>query len=681
MSERLYSKKLLLQNTGKAVAVGFYDPGSGNADFHLTRYNLNGSSDLTFGTNGQSIVDVSGTVDDPQTAILLSDQSIFAAGYAATRAALVKFTANGQLDVNFGNNGKFSETLYSWSCVRDILQVSDGYFLLCDTTNGSPYDVHNMRVGLIKLTVQGSLDVGFGNAGKLIYDIPLNLSNIYLKELSDKKLLIVGNFVDSTTPQSKLFFKEIESNGANLVNYGDTADDLVKIDNSSASGIRHALLNTEDKVTIISSIAESTVNFFVTRYNRDGMLDTGYGVNGSLSVDFGTDDFGQAALLQSDNKMIVAGVSDSSTISIVRLLDNGTIDTSFGVNGKAVVQAVDNDPNNQIIVTDVKANESGISVLYTKVTSSNCLMLDKNGILVSSYGVGNETDNSFSGTNKSDYLYGFDGEDSMLGGAGADLLDGGAGNDNLLSGDGNDVVYAGGGDDLIVGGDGKGDDKYFGGEGTDKIRYLSATWGISVDLGTGKAASLLNPNDKKNKDAAGIGKDTLNSIENLIAGIYSDILVGNTVANQIEGMDGGDRIDGKEGNDTLIGGAGSDTLIGGLGNDSLTGGTGNDRFVFDAMLNANSNVDMVTDFGDGSDKMVLGKSIFKFAKGIVNKDGSLNISSSILNRYLVITDNSGTWSVAYDADGAGTKSQAIKFAEVTLAGTKTTLDFSDFIVG
>ena len=161
-----------------------------------------------------------------------------------------------------------------------------------------------------------------------------------------------------------------------------------------------------------------------------------------------------------------------------------------------------------------------------------------------------------------------------------DTLTGSSGADEIYALNGNDTVYAGEGDDVIIGGDGKGNDNYFGGDGTDKIKFLSATWGISVDLGNGTAVSLINPKNKKNKDASGTGKDTLNSIENLISGNFSDILVGSAVDNQIEGMDGGDNIDGREGNDTLLGGNGNDTLIGGLGNDSLDGGSSNDTADF-----------------------------------------------------------------------------------------------------
>jgi Ca2+-binding RTX toxin-like protein len=271
-------------------------------------------------------------------------------------------------------------------------------------------------------------------------------------------------------------------------------------------------------------------------------------------------------------------------------------------------------------------------------------------------------------------------DDTIEGDDAANVLYGLSGDDEITASDGNDTVYAGGGDDVIVGGDGKGDDKYYGGEGIDTIKYLSAKWGISVDLEKGTSASLVKLTDRKNKDASETGKDKLFDIENITAGNHSDVLLGNKAANVIGGEDGHDKIYGKEGDDSLIGGGGNDTLFGGLGNDSLTGDSGNDRFAFDTKLNANiANVDVVTDFGDGEDKIALAKSIFKLPKGVVNKDGTLN-STATVNNYLIISGSDKNWSVSYDADGVGNKSQAIKFVDVTLVGQGNALTIADFVM-
>jgi Ca2+-binding RTX toxin-like protein len=68
------------------------------------------------------------------------------------------------------------------------------------------------------------------------------------------------------------------------------------------------------------------------------------------------------------------------------------------------------------------------------------------------------------------------------------------------------------------------------------------------------------------------------------------------------GWTGNDTLYGGEGNDTLDGGAHNDVLDGGAGSDTLTGGWDNDIFVLDQDA-AEGDVDYVTDFGDGADKI------------------------------------------------------------------------------
>ena len=73
-------------------------------------------------------------------------------------------------------------------------------------------------------------------------------------------------------------------------------------------------------------------------------------------------------------------------------------------------------------------------------------------------------------------------------------------------------------------------------------------------------------------------------IENLVGGIGSDVLSGNTANNRIDGASGNDTIDGGAGNDVLIGGGGNDTFILPSGQDAIYGGTGSD--IMQLSLNA-----------------------------------------------------------------------------------------------
>jgi Ca2+-binding RTX toxin-like protein len=139
-------------------------------------------------------------------------------------------------------------------------------------------------------------------------------------------------------------------------------------------------------------------------------------------------------------------------------------------------------------------------------------------------------------------------DSTLEGGDGNDTLTGGTGNDTLYGGSGNDTVNGGTGNDLIVGGDGAGDDTYNGGDGVDTLKYTSAKAGIKVDLtlSSGNATSIAG------NDAAGIGTDRITGVENIIAGNYSDIVIGDNANNQITGGSGNDTINGGTGTDTAV---------------------------------------------------------------------------------------------------------------------------------
>ena len=90
-----------------------------------------------------------------------------------------------------------------------------------------------------------------------------------------------------------------------------------------------------------------------------------------------------------------------------------------------------------------------------------------------------------------------------------------------------------------------------------------------------------------------------------------DLLAGKGGNDELRGGKGNDELHGGRGADTLYGGngddrlygdRGADKLLGGNGDDTYTGGPGADRFVF---FSGETGDKIITDFGDGSDQIVL----------------------------------------------------------------------------
>jgi uncharacterized delta-60 repeat protein len=102
-------------------------------------------------------------------------------------------------------------------------------------------------------------------------------------------------------------------------------------------------LQTDGKIVVVGSAAYSgySSGFAVVRYNSNGSLDNSFGAGGKLITQIGLNyDYATALSIQSDGKIVVVGASTDNYYTgafvIVKYNSNGSIDSTFGQNGKFV---------------------------------------------------------------------------------------------------------------------------------------------------------------------------------------------------------------------------------------------------------------------------------------------------------------------------------------------------------
>jgi len=178
-----YAAATAVQPDGKVLSAGYVYSG-GNWMFGVVRYNVNGSLDTTFDTDGKVLTDVGPGADYARAMALQPDGKIVVAG-ATTGGefAAARLLANGTLDPGFGTGGRFhvlvgnGATGGGWSIGRQ----RDGMLVV----GGTAVVGAQREFGAVRLTMGGALDTTFGTLGKLT--VPFGASN------ADGQPIVVGS--------------------------------------------------------------------------------------------------------------------------------------------------------------------------------------------------------------------------------------------------------------------------------------------------------------------------------------------------------------------------------------------------------------------------------------------------------------------------------------------------------
>lgn len=93
-----------IQKDGKIIAAGYSWNGV-NYDFALLRYNLNGSLDNTFSTDGLQMRDFGATDDKANAIAIQTDGKILLAGISNGNFALSRYNVDGSPDIFFDSDG------------------------------------------------------------------------------------------------------------------------------------------------------------------------------------------------------------------------------------------------------------------------------------------------------------------------------------------------------------------------------------------------------------------------------------------------------------------------------------------------------------------------------------------------------------------------------------------------
>ncbi len=363
-----------LQPDGKILAAG-----KANSDFAVVRYNADGSLDPTFGSNGRVITAVTASTDEAYDVAVQTDGKIIVAGVGNGDFAVVRYDTNGVLDPSFGTNGVTITPIgtSSFDQAEGVVIQSDGKIVAAGWGASDKFAV-------IRMNPTGGLDSTFGSNGKLITNLRGLAHSVAIQ--IDGKIVVGGETgVDvgqSTIPRFTL--ARFNEDGSTDVSFGTNGILVTPSNGENASSTYDLAIQPDGKIVAAGVDSNgSNPDTVVTRVNPNGSLDAGFGTGGTVLTRFSTfggpEPGGRSVNLQRNGKIVVAltafngSVPPGEDFGLLRLNANGVVDSSFGLNGKAMTNICGNadrvhdsiiQPNGQIVVVGYCIGPAGDAASY-----------------------------------------------------------------------------------------------------------------------------------------------------------------------------------------------------------------------------------------------------------------------------------------------------------------------------
>ena len=271
-----------------------------------------GSRDSTFGTAGfaRTTLADNGKAVKVQFANGISNK-IYAAGEKNNNFALVRYNLDGTLDTTFGSGGIVVTDVNNNSldiCRAMLIQSSDNKIVVAGVAQIRADDDD---FAIVRYNSNGTLDTTFDGDGKRTDDIGNESASARRVAIQpDGKIIAAGAFA----------IVRFNPDGSFDTSFG--TDGKVRCITCSISGMA---LQSDGKIVVVG-------DKFVVRYKTDGSLDTAFGTGGTTSLSI----FVNAVAIQPDGAIVVAGYTGDSNndFAVSRLLSNGTLDSSFDIDGK-----------------------------------------------------------------------------------------------------------------------------------------------------------------------------------------------------------------------------------------------------------------------------------------------------------------------------------------------------------
>jgi uncharacterized delta-60 repeat protein len=272
---------VLIDASGRYVMAA-YSRSSTQDTPYLVRYSSAGLLDSSFGVAGKAVPNNASPVTLAAVKVLRAGNLLYLIASTNTQIVIYPFDGNGMQYTSFGGNG------------RVVLPLTDSY-------------------GLTGVVLQGS---------SILLATSARNPNTNNRDFLLARITTAQGVFDSSFGAGGLVWSRLYSGVAAINRFTDVA------------------LQSDGKIIAAGRVSPDAQNydFVLARYLANGQLDSSYSGDGFADFSTGPRDLGREVAIQADGKALLIGTScaaDGSNCQprVLRVLGNGSLDTSYGVNG------------------------------------------------------------------------------------------------------------------------------------------------------------------------------------------------------------------------------------------------------------------------------------------------------------------------------------------------------------
>jgi uncharacterized delta-60 repeat protein len=222
--------------------------------------------------------------------------------------------------------------------------------------------------GILFSQASGSLDLSFGDEGKLVLDNGFTDLFHPVMVQEDQKIVALGSSLDQAYQITAMVYRFLP-NGELDNTFG--TDGIFSYKLNFETNLVDGVIKEDGKILLVGSTTNYS-NYWTMLVQLDeyGQFDNTFGENGvvvqriSPELPF-IEDFGYGLALQPDGKILVAGKAHDDEYRyhpyVARFLENGEPDTSFGQNGVVTIPVIEqsNDFKSIVLQPDGKILAAG----------------------------------------------------------------------------------------------------------------------------------------------------------------------------------------------------------------------------------------------------------------------------------------------------------------------------------